>query len=96
MSKRSNPQSNDVMALTLQVGCLIPLASMVIIGAAAAVGYLVDNWLDTGNIFLILAILASFPVTLFAIIRLSLWIVQLNQKTNEETAELTATQEQGE
>ncbi|MCO5204093.1 MAG: hypothetical protein M9928_03615 [Anaerolineae bacterium] len=91
MSKQSNPQSNDVMRLTVQVGCLIPLASMLIIGAAAGIGYLLDNWLDTGNIFLILAILASFPITLFAIVRISLWVLQRNQI--QETA---VTQDQGE
>jgi F0F1-type ATP synthase assembly protein I len=95
MSKRTNQQSNDAMAMASRVGCFIPLVSVLIIGAAAAVGYALDQWLGTENVFFIIAIVASFPVTLFAIIRVSLYLVQRYQPEDDE-ATIELTQEQGE
>ncbi len=58
-----------------QVGCVTGLVALVIIGVSFALGRFLDNQFGTQGIFTVIFILGSFPVTLFAMVRLSLYMV---------------------
>lgn len=67
-----------------QVGCVIGFVALVIIGVAFGAGWYLDEWLgNERKIFTVLFMLGSFPVTLYAMVRLSLWMVARAQ-TNME------------
>lgn len=58
-----------------QVGCVTGLVALVIIGVSFGLGRFLDNQFGTQGIFTVIFILGSFPVTLFAMVRLSLYMV---------------------
>jgi F0F1-type ATP synthase assembly protein I len=64
-----------------QIGCVTGFASIVIIGLAFAVGRFLDSLLETSGIFTILFLLGSFPITLYIIVRISLWALARAQKS---------------
>ena len=67
-----------------QIGCVIGFVALVIIGVAFGAGWYLDEWLgNERKIFTVLFMLGSFPVTLYAMVRLSLWMVARAQ-TNME------------
>ena len=67
-----------------QVGCTTAL----IIGLAFGGGFLLDGFLDTKPIFTILFVLGSVPVTLYAVVRVSLMaMARIQQQTNKTTEE---------
>lgn len=55
-----------------QVGCMVSVASFAIIGIFFGAGYLLDGLLGTEPYIMLASVILSFPVTLFAIVRLSL------------------------
>jgi len=73
VSEKSQLNKTTVMLnMASQAGCLMPLAAIIIIAAAFGAGYLLDNALDTGNVFTLIFLVGSFPVTLFAMIQIGL------------------------
>jgi len=74
-----------------QVGCVTGIAAMVIIGLAFGAGWLVDGWLgNERKIVTILFMVGSFPVTLYAMVRISLLMVQ---RAQEQSARIMRQQE---
>ncbi len=59
-----------------QVGCVTGIVALLIIGLAFGAGWLLDDVLgNERKIFTVIFLLGSFPVTLFAMVRISLWMV---------------------
>jgi hypothetical protein len=59
-----------------QVGCVTGIVALLIIGAAFGAGWLIDGALgNERKIFTVIFMLGSFPVTLYAMVRISLWMV---------------------
>lgn len=65
------------------IGCVTSFASFVIIGAAFGLGYWLDNLLGTSPILLFVALLGSFPITLYVIVRISLLAMERAQRAQE-------------
>jgi F0F1-type ATP synthase assembly protein I len=56
-----------------QVGCVTGLVALVIIGVAFGAGWLLDDWMgNERRVVTVILMLGSFPVTLFAMVRISL------------------------
>ncbi len=80
-----------------QVGCVTGLVALVIIGISFGLGQFLDNYLGTRGIFTVVFMLGSFPVTLFAMVRLSLMMVaraqarvaEMDAKETQENNETT-------
>jgi F0F1-type ATP synthase assembly protein I len=89
MSEPSTQQTADSLALASSIGCMVPLVSLFIIGASAGLGYLIDQLLGTDNVFFMLGIIGSFPVTLFALMRTSLYMVRRNQPSSSNSSAAT-------
>ncbi|GAB4270807.1 MAG: hypothetical protein Kow0080_15640 [Candidatus Promineifilaceae bacterium] len=67
-----------------QVGCVTGLVAIGIIAIAFGAGWYLDNLMgNERRIATILFLLGSFPVTLFAMIRISLFLVERAQKQVE-------------
>ncbi len=69
--------------------------ALIIIGLAFGAGWFIDDFLgNERKIFTVIFMLGSFPVTLYAMVRLSLWMVakanrtleQINQEEKDKTA----------
>lgn len=67
-------------SLVGQVGCVSGLVAIVIIAVAFGAGRLLDNLLGTGGILTVIFMVGSFPITLFAMVRISLTMVQRAQE----------------
>lgn len=75
-----------------QVGCVTGLVAIVIIALAFGLGRFLDTQFDVKGIFTVLLLVASFPVTLYVMVRISLQMVeraqnrvhQLNQQHQQE------------
>jgi F0F1-type ATP synthase assembly protein I len=99
VSKNSQNQQTVVMAnLVGQVGCVTGLVAVVIIGVAFFVGRALDNYFGTNGIFTIIFMLGSFPVTLWAMVRMSLHMVAKAQERmtqfQEDQKQKKSTQEE--
>ncbi len=74
-----DPNLRQAAALTNtvgQIGCVTGIVALVIIGVAFGAGWLLDDFLgNERKIFTVIFMLGSFPVTLWAMIRLSLWMI---------------------
>ena len=80
---QNNPdfdQTARTAGLVGQIGCVTGFASIVIIGLAFAIGRFLDSLLGTNGIFTILFLLGSFPITLYVIVRISLWALARAQR----------------
>ena len=67
-----------------QVGCVTGIVALLIIGLAFGAGWLLDDMLgNERKIFTVIFMLGSFPVTLFAMVRISLWMVGRAQASFE-------------
>jgi len=67
-----------------QVGCVTGIVALLIIGLAFGTGWLLDGFLgNERKIFTVIFMLGSFPVTLFAMVRISLWMVGRAQASIE-------------
>ena len=93
-----DPNLRQAAALTNtvgQVGCVTGIVALVIIGVAFGAGWWLDDFLgNERKIFTVIFMLGSFPVTLYAMVRISLWMVgkanrtieQINQEEKDKTA----------
>jgi integral membrane sensor domain MASE1 len=70
-----------------QVGCVTVFVSIVIVAVAFAVGQFLDSKLDTGSIFTVLFMIGSFPITVYAIVRISLSALKRAQKSQAASSE---------
>jgi F0F1-type ATP synthase assembly protein I len=68
-----------------QVGCMMSASAVLVIGLAFGSGYLLDRVFDTGNVFTIIFLVGSFPVTLFAMIQIGL---RMQMRMQSKLAEL--------
>lgn len=67
-----------------QVGCVTGIVALLIIGLAFGAGWLLDDVLgNERKIFTVIFMLGSFPVTLYAMVRISLWMVGRAQASIE-------------
>lgn len=93
-----DPNLRQAAALTNtvgQVGCVTGIVALVIIGAAFGAGWWLDGFLgNERKIFTVIFMLGSFPVTLYAMVRISLWMVGKANRTverrNQEEKDKTA------
>lgn len=81
MSNESPPfaQAATLANTVGQIGCVTSLVSLVIIAAAFFGGRFLDEWLGTGGVLTVLFMLGSFPITLFAIVRISILLMSRAQ-----------------
>ncbi len=94
-----DPNLRQAAALTNtvgQVGCVTAFAALIIIGIAFGAGWFLDGYLgNERKIFTVIFMLGSFPVTLYAMIRISLWMMEKANRTveriNQEEKDKTAT-----
>jgi magnesium-transporting ATPase (P-type) len=69
-----------------QIGCVIAFVALAIIGVAFAAGWFLDDWFgNERKIFTVIFLLGSFPVTLYAMVRISLWMVARAQSSMERS-----------
>jgi hypothetical protein len=87
MSQDSQIRQTVVLAnLVGQIGCVTGLMAILIIAIAFGAGWLLDSWMgNERRIITVLFMLGSFPVTLFAIVRISLLLLQRAQSRLAET-----------
>lgn len=71
-SKRQNEYAAAYAGLISQIGCITSFASVIIIAVAFFAGRFLDNTFDTQGIFTVLALVGSFPVTLYVIVRIAM------------------------
>ncbi|MFK7804328.1 MAG: hypothetical protein AB8G95_22020 [Anaerolineae bacterium] len=74
MSQKTNINQSIQVANTIgQVGCVIGFVAIIIIAAAFGAGTLIDRWMDNERQWAtIILMLGSFPITLYAMIQISL------------------------
>jgi hypothetical protein len=64
-----------------QVGCVTGLVALVIIGVAFGAGWLLDDWMgNERRVVTVILMLGSFPVTLYAMVRISLLMLARAQE----------------
>lgn len=69
-----------------QIGCVTAFAAIAIIAIAFGIGWFLDDLMgNERRIMTIILLLASFPVTLFAMVRLSLFMLGRAQQQVEKT-----------
>jgi magnesium-transporting ATPase (P-type) len=69
-----------------QIGCVTAFVALAIIGVAFAAGWFLDDWFgNERKIFTVIFLLGSFPVTLYAMVRISLWMVARAQSSVERS-----------
>lgn len=86
MSQNQQQSTQSTLALANMVGsigCVTSFASFVIIGIAFGLGYWLDGLLGTEPFILFAALLGSFPVTLYVIVRISLSAMARAQRAQE-------------
>ncbi|MDT8306658.1 MAG: AtpZ/AtpI family protein [Anaerolineae bacterium] len=71
-SKRQNEYAAAYAGLISQIGCITSIASVIIIAVAFFAGQFIDNYFGTKGIFTVLALVGSFPITLYVIVRIAL------------------------
>ncbi len=93
-----DPNLRQAAALTNtvgQVGCVTGIVALLIIGIAFGAGWFLDDFLgNERKIFTVIFLLGSFPVTLYAMVRISLWMIgkanrtveQINKEEKDKTA----------
>ncbi len=93
-----DPNLRQAAALTNtvgQVGCVTGIVALLIIGIAFGAGWFLDDFLgNERKIFTVIFLLGSFPVTLYAMVRISLWMIgkanrtveQINMEEKDKTA----------
>ncbi len=96
MSQDPNLRQTAILANTVgQIGCVTGIVALAIIGVAFGAGWFLDDFLgNERKIFTVIFMLGSFPVTLYAMVRISLWMIgkanraveQINQEDKDKTA----------
>lgn len=89
-------QTAQLTNLVGQVGCVTGIVALLIIGAAFAAGWFLDGLMgNERKVLTVIFLLASFPVTLYAMVRISLWMVGRAQdnieRMNAEDRDKTST-----
>lgn len=83
-----DPNLRQAAALTNtvgQVGCVTGIVALAIIGIAFAAGWFLDDFLgNERKIFTVIFLVGSFPVTLYAMVRISLWMMGKANRTAEQ------------
>lgn len=98
MSQKSNVNQTLELANTVgQIGCVIGLVAIIIIGIAFGVGYLVDTWMENERQWVtIILMLGSFPITLFAMVQVSLRMMARSQAKAEKLENKNAQEDNSE
>lgn len=87
----------DLTNMIGQIGCVTGIVALLIIGIAFGAGWLLDDLMgNERRIFTVIFMLASFPVTTYAMVRISLWMVgraqeSVAQTSNQDDRDNTAT-----
>jgi F0F1-type ATP synthase assembly protein I len=85
-----DPQQNQTVAmanLVGQVGCVTAFVAIFIIAIAFGIGWFLDDLLGNERKFVtVIMLLLSFPVTLYAMVRVSMLLVGRAQKQTEQTS----------
>ncbi len=69
-----------------QVGCVTALVAIAIIAIAFGIGWFLDDLMGNERKFMtVILLLASFPVTLFAMVRISMFMVGRAQEQVDQT-----------
>ena len=69
-----------------QVGCVTAFVAVIIIAIAFGIGWFLDDLMgNERRVMTVVLLLASFPVTLFAMVRISLFMVGRAQDQVEKT-----------
>lgn len=80
MTRSNQTSSGAILAAEVgQIGCLVGVISVGIIGIGLGVGWLLDEQFGTGGLFKVLFMVGSFPITLYAIVRLSFFYINRAQ-----------------
>jgi F0F1-type ATP synthase assembly protein I len=83
-------QNARMAGLVGQIGCMTSLVSVVIIAIAFGVGRLLDSLLNTQGLFTVLLLLGSFPMTLYAIVRVAMYsLAKVQQGASRPAGENT-------
>ena len=74
MRPNENPASSYVFAagVAAQIGCML----VVIVGAALVLGLFLDRLLGTKTLFVFLSLIASIPLTLWAIYKYTMYQIK--------------------
>lgn len=93
MSQKTNVNQSLELANTVgKVGCIIGFVAIIIIAIAFGVGTLIDTWMGNERQWAtILLMLGSFPITLYAMIQISL---RTMARANEKAEQLKQKQSQ--
>ena len=78
-NKPQYDQTTRLAGLVGQIGCVTGLAAILIIGVTFGLGRLIDSWLGTDGIVTILFLIGSFPITLYVIVRISMFALKRAQ-----------------
>ena len=79
-------QTVDTANLVGQVGCVTAFVAIIIIAIAFGIGWFVDDLMGNERKFAtVIMLLLSFPVTLYAMVRVSMLIVGRTQKQTDQT-----------
>ena len=79
-------QTVDTANLVGQVGCVTAFVAIFIIAIAFGIGWFLDDLMGNERKFItVIMLLLSFPVTLYAMVRVSMFIVGRAQKQTEQT-----------
>lgn len=70
-----------------QIGCVTAFVAIIIIAIAFGIGWFLDDLMgNERKIMTVIFLLASFPVTLFAMVKISLAMVGRSQQQVEKTS----------
>lgn len=87
----------DLTNMIGQIGCVTGIVALVIIGVAFGAGWYLDDLMgNERRIMTVIFMLASFPITTYAMVRISLYMVgraqrSVEQTTNQDDRDTTAT-----
>ena len=70
-----------------QIGCLTGMVSIVLIAVAFAIGWFLDSILETNGILIVVFLVASFPITLYAIYKIGLATARRSQRSQAVNTE---------
>ncbi len=72
--------------LVSQVGCVTAFVAIIIIAVAFGIGWFLDDLMGNERKFMtVILLLVSFPVTLYAMVRVSMFLVGRAQEQVEQT-----------